>query len=141
MESDEKDCVLIWGQGKYKKTIPFNPNSNVPIMYLASLSLVYRAFAATFEAMEASFFRREHVLQIPGLCQPECHAPNKQEFVAKENLNFDGDKPREIVRHDNKTIKTSNITLPSGGAMEKEPDTTTRMHTLTFNPSPPLEED
>jgi hypothetical protein len=67
MESDDKNCILIWGQGKYKKMIPFNPNSNVPIMHLASLSCTFCAFATTFEACEASFFRREHVLQIPGL--------------------------------------------------------------------------
>jgi hypothetical protein len=67
MESDEENCILIWGQGKYKKTIPFNPTSNVPIMHLVSSSCAYRAFATNFEACEASFFQREHVLQIPGL--------------------------------------------------------------------------
>jgi hypothetical protein len=141
MENDEENCVLIWGEAKYKKTIPFNPYSNVPIMYLASLLLAYRAFATTFEAMEANFFLRERVLQIPGLCRLERDAPNEQEFVAKENLNFNGDKPREIIRHDNETFKTSNVTLPSEGATEKEPDTTTRMHALTLDPSPPLKED
>jgi hypothetical protein len=141
MESDEKNCVLIWGQGKYKKTIPFNPNSNVLSMYSASLSLTYRAFAATFEAIEESFFCREHVLQVPGLRQLECDAPDEQEFVAKENLNFDGDKPREIVRHDNKTIKTSNVTSPSEGAVEEEPDTSICLGALTFDSSPPLKED
>ncbi len=69
MESDEENCILIWGQGKYKKTIPFNPTSKVPIMHLASLSRTYCAFATTFKACEASFFQREQVLQIPGLQQ------------------------------------------------------------------------
>jgi hypothetical protein len=65
MENDDKRCVLVWGQGKYKKSIPYNRMSNVPIMYSASSSLIYRAYAATFEALNATFFRREHVLQFP----------------------------------------------------------------------------
>ncbi len=67
MDNDNKQCVLVWGQGKYKKSIPFNATSNVPIMYSASSSLAYCAYTTTFEALEASFFRREHVLQFLGL--------------------------------------------------------------------------
>jgi hypothetical protein len=67
MENIDKNCVLLWGQAKYEKTIPFSSQSNVPIMYSASSSLAYRAFATTFEAMKANFFCREHVLQVPGL--------------------------------------------------------------------------
>ncbi len=51
------NCVLNWRRGK--KTIPNQPSTNVPVFYTASSSLCYRAFAATFKAMEASFFRRE----------------------------------------------------------------------------------
>ncbi len=86
MENDDKQCVLVWGQGKYKKSIPFNSTSNIPIMYSASSSLAYRAYTTTFEALEASFFRREHVLQFPGLCQ--CNNLTEQEFVGKENINY-----------------------------------------------------
>jgi hypothetical protein len=39
MENNDKRCVLVWGQGKYKKSIPFNAMSNVPIMYSALSSL------------------------------------------------------------------------------------------------------
>ncbi len=49
MENDDKRCLLVWGQGKYKKSIPYNATSNVPIMYLASSSLTYCAYATTFE--------------------------------------------------------------------------------------------
>jgi hypothetical protein len=126
MASDEETCILIWGQGKYKKTIPFNPTSNVPIMHSASLSRAYRAFATNFEACEASFFWQEHVLQIPGLQQLDGQAaPDEQELVAEENINFNKKKSAEVVRHDNKTVKTSNITSPSEGAVEEEPDTST----------------
>jgi hypothetical protein len=86
MENDNKRCVLVWGQGKYKKFIPYNSTSNIPIMYSALSSLAYHAYATTFEALEASFFRREHVLQFPGLCQ--CNDLAEQEFVAKENINY-----------------------------------------------------
>jgi hypothetical protein len=58
------DCVLNWKGGK--ETIPHQPLTNVPVFYTASSSTRYRAFAATFEAMEASFFQREKVLQLPG---------------------------------------------------------------------------
>ncbi len=77
--------MLVWGQGKYKKSIPFNATSNIPIMYSALSTLAYCAYATTFEALEASFFQREHVLQFPGLCQHNNLA--EQEFVAKENIN------------------------------------------------------
>jgi hypothetical protein len=56
-------------------------------------------------------------------------------------VNFKKQKSAEVVRHDNKTVKTLNVTLPSEGAAEEEPDTFTRMGALTFDPSPPLEED
>jgi hypothetical protein len=86
MENDNKQCVLVWGQGKYKKSIPFNATSNIPIMYSASSSLAYRAYATTFEALKASFFHREHVLQFPGLRR--CDDLAEQEFVAEENINY-----------------------------------------------------
>ncbi len=47
------DCVLNWRGGK--KTIPNQLSTNVPVFYTISSSLRYRAFAATFEAMVASF--------------------------------------------------------------------------------------
>ncbi len=51
------DCVFHWNGGK--QTIPHQLSTNVPVFYTASSSTRYRAFAATFEAMEASFFQRE----------------------------------------------------------------------------------
>jgi hypothetical protein len=53
MENDDKQCVLVGGQGKYKKSIPFNATSNVPIMHSALSSLAYPAYATTFEALKA----------------------------------------------------------------------------------------
>jgi hypothetical protein len=59
MENDDANCILFWGQGKFRKTIPHNPKSNIPIMHTAASALAYRAFATTFEAMQANFHRRE----------------------------------------------------------------------------------
>ncbi len=97
--------MLVWGQGKYKKSIPFNATSNVPIMYSALSSLTYRAYATTFEALKASLFRREHVLQFPGLCRRDNLA--EQEFVAKENINYKKGKSASegAIDHNDETIK------------------------------------
>jgi hypothetical protein len=57
-------CVLNWRGGK--KTVPFQPTTNVPVFYTAPSSCSYPVFAATFEAMEAPYFRRERVLQFSG---------------------------------------------------------------------------
>ncbi len=140
MENDDKNCILIWGQAKYKKTISFNPTSNVPIMHSASLSRTYRAFATNFEAFDASFFRREHVLQIPGLRQLDGQAAlDEQEFVVEENVNFNKQSRGCSTRQQNgQNIERH---LPSEGAVEEEPDTSTCMGALTFDPSPPLKED
>ncbi len=110
-------------------------------MYSASSSLVYCAYTTTFEALEASFFHREHVLQFPGLCR--CDNLAKQEFVAEENINYKKGKSASegAINHDDETIKTSNKSSPAEGGAEEESDTSTRMNALTFNPTPPLKED
>ncbi|KAL3827268.1 hypothetical protein ACHAXA_004743 [Cyclostephanos tholiformis] len=137
MENDDANCILFWGQGKYKKTIPHNPDSNVPILHTAASALTYRAFATTFEAMEANFYRREHVRQLPGLRRHE-QTPDDQEFIADENVHFNGAKRMENgVSADDETIKMSKVTSPSEGEHEGQ----TRMRALTFDPSPPLEEE
>ena len=86
----------------------------MPVFYTASSSLRYRVFAATFEAMEASFFRREQVLQYPSRrdlmddIQPE-------ELIAEENLNYKEKETSEDegVGENNKTIRTSNLPAPA----------------------------
>jgi hypothetical protein len=76
-------CILHWLGGK--KTVPFHTSTNMPIFHMASSSSTYRAFAATFEAMEAPFFWRETTLQLPGPRFPREYVIPK-EFVAKEDL-------------------------------------------------------
>ena len=108
MESDDVNCILFRGQGIFQKSIPHNSESNVLIMHTAASALAYRAFSTTFEAMQASFFCREHVLQVYGLHRRN-GAPNERDFVAEENVNFNGNNKTKG------TIKTSNVSSLSMG--------------------------
>jgi hypothetical protein len=109
---------MYWDQAKFHKSIPYNPSTNVPILYTAALSHAYRrAFTTTFKAMEAPFFRREKVLQFQG----QGHAVNEselvpEEFVAEENVNYWKDmSASEGANADDRTVKTDK--LPSGGIL------------------------
>jgi hypothetical protein len=132
------DCVLYWKGGK--KTIPHQPSTNVRVFYTASSSTRYRAFAATFEAMEAFFFQREKVLQFPGR-RDLMDDIDPAEFVVEENLNIKekGMSEDEGVTEDNDTIKTLNV--PSPAIAEEPPSKALRSGPLTFNPRPQEEED
>jgi hypothetical protein len=48
MEQDDEYYFLNWGQAKYRKLVPYDALSNVPIMYSAASLRTYRAFATTF---------------------------------------------------------------------------------------------
>ena len=90
MENTANNCTLIWGQGAFRKTIPFDASTNTPIFYTSPKTSAYRAFAATFMALEAPFYWREHVLQLPGrrnLVGSGNPLP-EEEFVAEENVNY-----------------------------------------------------
>ena len=130
------DCVLNWRGGK--KAIPHHSLANVPVFYTASSLTSYRAFAATFEVMEASFFQQEKVLQYPG-CRDLMDDIKPEKFVAEENLNKDKEMSVDAgVIEDDKTIKPSNIPLT---AAEEPPTEAICRGPLTFNPTPHQEED
>jgi hypothetical protein len=89
MGNFERECVLNW-HGGGKKTVFFDPSTNMPIFTTAPSSHAYHAFATTFEAPEAPYYRKETVLQYPGrhlMDDEPAFAP--EEFVAEENLNFE----------------------------------------------------
>ncbi len=118
--------------------IPYNPPTNVPILYTAALLHAYCAFATTFEATEAPFFQWERVLQFPG-CGCAVNKPEliPEEFVAEENINYRKDMSvSEGANADNRTVKTAN--LPSH--QQEEPSKVTHQGPLTFDPSHPTEE-
>jgi hypothetical protein len=128
---------LNWRGGK--KTVPFQLTTNVPVFYMASSSRSYRAFAATFKAMEAPYFQREKVLEFPG-CRDLIDNIElvPEEFVVEENVNYNKEvSVNEGVSEDDETIKTSNLPPPPA---DKNPSEAIRRGPLTFNPSPPQEE-
>jgi hypothetical protein len=127
------DCILHWNGGK--KTIPHQPSTDVPVFYTASSLTRYPAFAATFKAMEASFFQREKVLQFPGR-RDLMDNIDPAEFIAEEILNYKEKETSEDegVTEDDKTIKTSNV--PSPAVTEEPPSEALRRRPLTFNPRP-----
>ncbi len=120
MEQDDEYYFLNWGQAKYRKSFPYDPLSNIPIMYTSTLSCTYCTFATTFEALEAPFFRQEKVLHFPWH-GPTINKPDlvPEEFVAEENVNYCKDTlASEGANVDNKMVKTSNLPLPP---QEEEP--------------------
>jgi hypothetical protein len=128
-------CVLNW-RG-CKKTVLFQPTTNVPVFYMASSSRSHRAFAATFEAMEAPYFQLEKVLEFPGR-RDLMDDIVPEEFVAEENLNYYKEvSVDEGVSEDNETIKTLNLPPPPA---DENPSKVIRRGPLTFDPSPSQEE-
>jgi hypothetical protein len=119
--------------------VPYNPSTNVPILYTAALSGTYRAFATTFEVLKAPFFQREKVLQFPG-SRCTIDKPNllPEGFVAEENVNYEKDvSASEGANADDRMVKTANLPLPP---QQEEPPRVIRQGPLTFDPSPLTEE-
>ncbi len=89
MENDAHSCKLFWGQGHFVKTIPFDNATNTPIFYTSPSTTGYCAFVHTFQALEAPFFSREHMLQMPGYRWLDRSAPPPPEdFVVEGNINY-----------------------------------------------------
>jgi hypothetical protein len=107
MENHWDKCVLLWRGGPFRRSIPHSPTTNTPSFHTAAASKTYRAYVATFEACEASFYRREHVLQLPGLREQ----PDPDEFIADKNIHLrEIDDATKVRDNDDKTIRTSNVT-------------------------------
>jgi hypothetical protein len=108
-------CVLQWADGR--KMVPFNKSSNTLIFYTASSSCAYQAFAGTFKAMDAPFFQKETVNQIPGhRLLREDPEVTREEFIAKEDLHRGATRTKssevDEVDEDNDTVCTSNLPPP-----------------------------
>ncbi len=109
----------------------------MPVFYTASSSRSYRTFAATFEAMEAPYFRREKVLEFPG-CRDLMDDIVPEEFIVEENLNYNKEvSVDEGVSEDDETMKTLNLP-PS--PVDKNPSKVIRRGPHTFDSSPSQEE-
>ncbi len=94
--------------------------------------------------MEAPFFHRETVIQVPGhrLLREDAEI-TPEEFIAKEDLHRGATRKESIavdeVDEDNDTVHTSNLPLPPEDI--EEPGASIRRGPLTFNPLSPLDED
>jgi hypothetical protein len=138
MSLDNEFYYEHWWQAKYQKLIPYDPSTNVSILYTAASLHTYHAFTTTFEAMEAPFFQWERVLQFPGRgCTVDKPELIPEEFVVEENVNYWKDvSASEGANADDRTVKTANLLL----LQQEEPLKVTRQGPLTFNPSPPTKE-
>ncbi len=127
MENNVNNCVLFWGQGKFSKMIPFDAAMNTPIFHTSPSTSSYRSFVNTFQVLEAPFFARERVLQVPGRRWLNGVPPPPEEFVAKENINYHKDTTvsEGDICEDDKTLLTSN--LPPPPELAAYPDVTVAM--------------
>jgi hypothetical protein len=76
IDSDNEALMLIWKQLRYRWTILYHL-TNTPSFHTTLALRTYRAFVALYEAAEAQYHCREHVLQMPG----QLHL--NKEFMAK----------------------------------------------------------
>jgi hypothetical protein len=139
MDQDDKYYYLNWGKAKYRKWVPYNPSTNVPIMDTTALLHAYRAFATTSEVLKAPFFQWEKVLQFPERgCTIDKPDLVPEEFMAKENVNYQKDvSASEGANADDRTVKTANLPSPP---QQEEPPRVIQQGPLTFDPSPPTKE-
>jgi hypothetical protein len=135
MDTDNEVLTLIWKQGKHRCTIPYHPLMNTPSFRTALASCTYRSFVALYEAAEAQYHCREHVLQMPG----RLHL--NEEFTAEENVHADILKKPSLASEgatsNNVTVQASNLSSEKESKEEKQ---TTRMGPLTFDVNPKLKE-
>ncbi len=108
--------------------------TNTPIFFTFPKTSAYRAFAATFMALEAPFFWREHVLQVPGSRNLVGPPLSEEEFVVEESINHPPSPARE---GENSKEKNSGIQAAEGDSPSAH---VLRRSAFTFDPSPPLEE-
>ena len=136
MENNAHSCKLFWCQGLFTKTIPFDDATNTPIFYTSPSTSSYRAFVHTFQALEAPFFSREHVLQLPGRRWLDRGSPpDPAEFVAEENFDFSSMQGNE----GDDANKRSRSPLASVQEVSTPPAVV--RNALRYDPSPPLTEE
>ena len=116
-------------------------NTNTPIFRSAPSTHSYRAFVAECER-DFQAFQSTIVEEVSA--QPHLIPPDDDEFIAEENITYDPrehisvsegdiDSGDETVVHSNRSIDLPPSQSPSATAL--------RLGALTFDPSPPLEED
>ncbi len=119
--------------------IPYDPSTNVPILYTATLLRAYRAFATTFEAMEAPFFQGERVLKFSGRrCTVNKPKLVPEEFVAEENVNYQKDmSASEGANANNRMVKRQTYHCLSRRNHQRLPNKDHSPLTLHLQPKKP----
>jgi hypothetical protein len=59
---NDEALLLIWNLGKHKRTVPHSPLAKTPTFRMALASHIYLAFVVHCEALEAQYYRQEHLL-------------------------------------------------------------------------------
>jgi hypothetical protein len=99
--------ILIWKQGKLRRTSLYHPLTNTPSFRTAPALGTYCTFVALCEAAEAQYCRQEHVLQIANQLQLD------EEFRVEENKHPDIQKKTPSVSegatNNNVTVQASNL--------------------------------
>ncbi len=135
IENMANNCKLLWGLVMLSKTIPFDDTLNTPICYTPPSTSSYRAFVHTFQALEAPFFSREHVLQQPGHRWLNRGSPlDPAEFVAEENINL-----RPVSTSEGDTTSKNSPSPPT--PLDNSHPASVHCDSLRFDPSPPLTKD
>jgi hypothetical protein len=52
MSQEDEFYYVYWDQAKFQKSIPYNPSTNVPVLYTTASARAYHAFATTFEPLK-----------------------------------------------------------------------------------------
>eukprot|EP00956_Cyclotella_meneghiniana_P030853 scaffold79127_cov62-Cyclotella_meneghiniana.AAC.2 len=87
IKNDKYGCWLVWNHGKSRKFVPLDDKTNTPIFRSAPGSFNYRAFEATYCAMDAAFANRQTVTFDNLLRSRGEHHHDPAEFVANEYFN------------------------------------------------------
>jgi hypothetical protein len=130
MENNNEAIILLWGQGKYRRTVPHSPSTNTLVFWTAAGSYTYHAFIANVEAMEAQYHCNEKILLLSGQRHQLVDQP---EFMAEENILLPNEKDTlasEGATVDNETVKASNLTTTQPTSKES---TATQAPSLEFH--------
>jgi hypothetical protein len=136
IEDNDEALLLIWNQGRHKRTIPHSPLTNTPIFRMAPAAHTYRTFLAHCKAAEAQYYCQDYVLQVSGQLQID------NNFVAEENVHADIQKKAPLfsdgVTSNKAMVEASNLSSEQEREAVTQP---TRMGPLIFDLNPHLDKE
>ena len=135
-----KNCIILyWNQGKTKRTILLNKNTNTPLTQTASGTMTYQAYSAVIEAFQTctAHSHKEYVLQRPNHQE---FPTDSNKYIANENLLLGSHHKKEVfeeVSGNEKILKLRNIVMDTP---TNSSDMSKIEHAgpLTFEPCPEM---